>query len=51
MENPQSSELAESPKTTPPNNPCQGIGSAGEDRLVVTLLNLNPKVFLDEHRW
>jgi hypothetical protein len=30
MENPQSSELAESPKTTPPNNPCHGISSTGE---------------------
>jgi hypothetical protein len=27
----QSSISAESPKTTPPNNPCHGIGSAGED--------------------
>jgi hypothetical protein len=30
MENPHSSEPAESPKTTPPNNPCNGISSAGE---------------------
>jgi hypothetical protein len=30
MENPRSSESAESPKTTPPNNPFHGIGSAGE---------------------
>jgi hypothetical protein len=30
MENPQSSELVESPKTTPPNNPCHRIGSASE---------------------
>jgi hypothetical protein len=28
---PRSSELAESPKTTPLNNPCHGIISAGED--------------------
>jgi hypothetical protein len=27
----QSSKSAESPKTTPLNNPCHGIGSAGED--------------------
>jgi hypothetical protein len=26
-----SSESAESPKTTPPNNPCHRIGSANED--------------------
>jgi hypothetical protein len=28
---PRNSKLAESPKTTPPNNPCHGISSAGED--------------------
>jgi hypothetical protein len=31
MENPQSPEWAESPKTTPPNNSSHGIGSASED--------------------
>jgi hypothetical protein len=31
MENPQSSEPAVSPKTTPPNNSWHGIDSAGED--------------------
>jgi hypothetical protein len=31
MENLQGSELAESPRTTRPNNPCHGIGSTGED--------------------
>jgi hypothetical protein len=31
MQKPRSSESAESPKTTPLNNPCHGIGSAGED--------------------
>jgi hypothetical protein len=28
---PRSSKLAESPKTTPLNNPCHGIGSADKD--------------------
>jgi hypothetical protein len=28
---PQSSKSAESPKATPPNNPCHGINSAGEN--------------------
>jgi hypothetical protein len=31
MENPQNSEMAESPKTTPPNNPSNGIDSTGKD--------------------
>jgi hypothetical protein len=31
MENPWNFETAESPKTTPPNNPSDGIGSTGED--------------------
>jgi hypothetical protein len=31
MENPRNSEMAESPKTTPPNNPSDGIGSASND--------------------
>jgi hypothetical protein len=31
MENPWNSEMAESPKTTPANNPSDGIGFAGED--------------------
>jgi hypothetical protein len=31
MHKPRSSKSAESPKTTPLNNPCHGIGSAGED--------------------
>jgi hypothetical protein len=32
MENPRAgSKTTESPKTTPPNNPSDGIGSAGED--------------------
>jgi hypothetical protein len=31
MQKPRSSESAESPKTTPPNNPGHGIDTAAED--------------------
>jgi hypothetical protein len=31
MENPRNSESVESPKTSAPNNPSDGISSAGED--------------------
>jgi hypothetical protein len=31
MDNPWNSEMAESPKTTGPNNPSDGIGFIGED--------------------
>jgi hypothetical protein len=31
MDNPWNSELVESPKTTGPNNPSDGISSIGED--------------------
>jgi hypothetical protein len=48
---PQSSKSAESPKATPPNNPCHGINLLAKILLVVTLLCLNLKVFLDEPRW
>jgi hypothetical protein len=33
MENLGNSELAESPKTTAPNNPSNGIGSTSEDHI------------------
>jgi hypothetical protein len=35
MENPQNFESMESPKTTGPNNPSDGIGSVGEDPIGV----------------
>jgi hypothetical protein len=43
MENPQSSELAKSPMTTPINNTSNGIGSAGEDPIGGDSAQLEPK--------
>jgi hypothetical protein len=36
-------ESAESPKTTPPNNPCHGIGSTGKDPIDGNSAQLEPK--------
>jgi hypothetical protein len=43
MENPQNSEIVESPKTTPSNNPSYGIGSTGEDPIGVDSAQPEPK--------
>jgi hypothetical protein len=44
MENPRAgSETAESPKITPPNNPSDGIGSAGKDPIGGDSAQLEPE--------
>jgi hypothetical protein len=51
MENHQSSEPAESPKTTPQTTSVIKYVMLVRLLLVATLLSLNPKVFLYETRW
>jgi hypothetical protein len=51
IENPQSPESTESPKTTPPSPGLMDSGLLVKLLLVATLLSLNPKVFLGEPRW